>query len=61
MTGVERNKYLYTTCLFLYKVKEITSTTTTTTTTTTKKNKTTKDGFMYYIIIPVTTCPFNVF
>ena len=34
MTGVERNKYLYTTCLFLYKVKEITSTTTTKKTTT---------------------------
>ena len=47
------------------KVKEITSTSTTTTTTTTttktKKNKKTKDLFMYYIIIPVTTCPFNVF
>ena len=26
---MERNKYLYTTCVFLYKVKEITTTTTT--------------------------------
>ena len=26
---MERNKYLYTTCVFLYKAKEITTTTTT--------------------------------
>jgi hypothetical protein len=57
---VERNKYVYTTCVFLYKVKEIT-TTTNKNKKTKQQTKKTKDLFMHYIIIPVTACQFNVF
>jgi hypothetical protein len=45
VTGVERNKYLYTSCLFLYKDKEITSTTTTTKNKKKQKNK----GWVYVL------------
>lgn len=59
VTGVERNKYIYTTCVFLYKIKEIITKKQQQKTKTT--NKKTKNFFMHYIIIPVTTCPFNIF